>query len=51
MSLSATRTASSSTPGGAGAPQFLVNNAGFGLLGRAIDLAAEQLAMVDLNTR
>ena len=34
------------------APLFLVNNAGFGLLGRAIDLdAAEQLAMVDLNTR
>ncbi|CCJ07229.1 SDR family oxidoreductase [Methylocystis sp. SC2] len=34
------------------APQFLVNNAGFGLLGRAIDLdAAEQLAMLDLNTR
>ncbi|MGJ0454647.1 MAG: SDR family NAD(P)-dependent oxidoreductase [Methylocystis sp.] len=34
------------------APQFLVNNAGFGLMGRAIDLdAAEQLAMVDLNTR
>ncbi|MBI5312361.1 MAG: SDR family oxidoreductase [Methylocystis sp.] len=34
------------------APQFLVNNAGFGLMGRAIDLdAAEQLAMLDLNTR
>ncbi|MGJ0535713.1 SDR family NAD(P)-dependent oxidoreductase [Methylocystis sp.] len=34
------------------APQFLVNNAGFGLMGRAIDLdAAEQLGMVDLNTR
>lgn len=33
-------------------PQFLVNNAGFGLMGRAIELdAAEQLAIVDLNTR
>jgi short-subunit dehydrogenase len=34
------------------APQFLVNNAGFGLMGRAIELdAAEQLAIVDLNMR
>jgi short-subunit dehydrogenase len=34
------------------APIFLVNNAGFGLLGRAIELdAAEQLAIVDLNMR
>ncbi|MGJ0511374.1 SDR family NAD(P)-dependent oxidoreductase [Methylocystis sp.] len=34
------------------APRFLVNNAGFGLMGRAIELdAAEQLAIVDLNTR
>jgi short-subunit dehydrogenase len=34
------------------APNFLVNNAGFGLLGRAIELdAAEQLAIVDLNMR
>ncbi|MGD9542912.1 MAG: SDR family NAD(P)-dependent oxidoreductase [Methylocystis sp.] len=33
-------------------PQFLVNNAGFGLMGRAIELdAAEQLAIVDLNMR
>ncbi|NUJ79205.1 SDR family oxidoreductase [Methylocystis sp. FS] len=33
-------------------PRFLVNNAGFGLLGRAIELdAAEQLAIVDLNMR
>ncbi|HEY8124090.1 MAG TPA: SDR family oxidoreductase [Methylocystis sp.] len=32
------------------APQFLVNNAGFGLMGRAIELdAAEQLAIVNLN--
>ncbi|AZG75327.1 SDR family NAD(P)-dependent oxidoreductase [Methylocystis rosea] len=34
------------------APRFLVNNAGFGLMGRAIELdAAEQLAIVDLNMR
>lgn len=34
------------------APNFLVNNAGFGLMGRAIELdAAEQLAIVDLNMR
>ncbi len=34
------------------APNFLVNNAGFGLMGRAIELdASEQLAMVDLNMR
>ncbi|MBM3562761.1 MAG: SDR family oxidoreductase [Alphaproteobacteria bacterium] len=34
------------------APQYLVNNAGFGLMGRALDLdAAEQLAIVDLNMR
>jgi len=34
------------------APNFLVNNAGFGLMGRAIELdATEQLAMVDLNMR
>jgi len=33
-------------------PQFLVNCAGFGLMGRAIELdAAEQLAIVDLNMR
>ena len=33
-------------------PRFLVNNAGFGLMGRAIELdAAEQLAIVDLNMR
>ncbi|WP_018406977.1 SDR family NAD(P)-dependent oxidoreductase [Methylocystis rosea] len=33
-------------------PRFLVNNAGFGLMGRAIELdAAEQLAIVDLNLR
>ena len=33
-------------------PQYLVNNAGFGLMGRALDLdAAEQLAIVDLNMR
>lgn len=33
-------------------PQYVVNNAGFGLLGRAIELEhAEQLAMVDLNIR
>lgn len=34
------------------APQYLVNNAGFGLLGRVADLdQAEQLAMIDLNVR
>ncbi|MGD9542270.1 SDR family NAD(P)-dependent oxidoreductase [Methylocystis sp.] len=34
------------------APQYLVNNAGFGLMGRAMELdAAEQLAIVDLNMR
>ncbi len=34
------------------APQYLVNNAGFGLIGRALELNAdEQLAMVDLNMR
>lgn len=34
------------------APQYLVNNAGFGLIGRASELdAAEQLAMIDLNIR
>ncbi len=34
------------------APQYLVNNAGFGLIGRAADLdQAEQLAMIDLNIR
>jgi uncharacterized protein len=33
-------------------PQYVVNNAGFGLIGRAADLeAAEQLAMIDLNIR
>lgn len=33
-------------------PQYLVNNAGFGLIGRAADLdQAEQLAMIDLNIR
>jgi short-subunit dehydrogenase len=33
-------------------PQFLVNNAGFGLLGFAASLdRAEQLAMIDLNVR
>ncbi len=33
-------------------PEFLVNNAGFGLIGPAAKLdAAEQLAMVDLNVR
>jgi len=33
-------------------PQFLVNSAGFGLLGLAADLdRAEQLAMIDLNIR
>jgi uncharacterized protein len=33
-------------------PQFVVNNAGFGLLGRAADLPRdEQLAMIDLNVR
>lgn len=33
-------------------PHYLVNNAGFGLIGSAIDLdAAEQLAMIDLNVR
>lgn len=34
------------------APQYLVNNAGFGLLGTAAELdRGEQLAMVDLNVR
>ncbi|MBI3275651.1 MAG: SDR family oxidoreductase [Methylocystis sp.] len=34
------------------APEILVNNAGFGLIGRAVDLdASEQLAMIDLNVR
>jgi short-subunit dehydrogenase len=34
------------------APQFVVNNAGFGLVGRAADLSRdEQLAMIDLNVR
>lgn len=34
------------------APRYLVNNAGFGLMGRAIELDAdEQLAIVDLNMR
>ncbi|WP_457797554.1 SDR family NAD(P)-dependent oxidoreductase [Methylocystis sp. S23] len=34
------------------APQYLVNNAGFGLLGRVAELdQAEQLAMIDLNIR
>jgi short-subunit dehydrogenase len=33
-------------------PQYLVNNAGFGLVGRAAALdAGEQLAMIDLNIR
>lgn len=33
-------------------PRYLVNNAGFGLIGRAIDLdAAEQISMIDLNIR
>lgn len=33
-------------------PNFVVNNAGFGLLGAAADLdRAEQLAMIDLNAR
>ena len=33
-------------------PEFVVNNAGFGLIGLAADLdRAEQLAMVDLNVR
>ena len=33
-------------------PQYVVNNAGFGLLGRAATLArVEQLAMIDLNVR
>jgi short-subunit dehydrogenase len=33
-------------------PEFLVNNAGFGLMGRAADLdEAAQLAMIDLNIR
>ena len=33
-------------------PQFMVNNAGFGLLGTAVSLdRAEQLAMIDLNVR
>ena len=33
-------------------PQFVVNNAGFGLVGRAAELdRAEQLAMIDLNVR
>ena len=33
-------------------PQFVVNNAGFGLLGPAAELdRAEQLAMIDLNVR
>jgi uncharacterized protein len=33
-------------------PAFVVNNAGFGLIGRAADLdRAEQLAMIDLNVR
>lgn len=34
------------------APQYLVNNAGFGLLGRIAELdQTEQLAMIDLNIR
>ncbi|WP_036282536.1 SDR family oxidoreductase [Methylocystis sp. ATCC 49242] len=34
------------------APQYLVNNAGFGLIGRAAELdQSEQLAMIDLNIR
>jgi short-subunit dehydrogenase len=33
-------------------PQYVVNNAGFGLVGRAYELdLAEQLAMIDLNMR
>jgi short-subunit dehydrogenase len=33
-------------------PQYIVNNAGFGLVGRAADLACdEQLGMIDLNVR
>ncbi len=33
-------------------PQYMVNNAGFGLAGRVFDLdRAEQLAMIDLNVR
>ena len=33
-------------------PQYVVNNAGFGLLGPAVELEhAEQLAMIDLNVR
>jgi uncharacterized protein len=33
-------------------PQYLVNNAGFGLMGRAAELdLAEQLAIIDLNIR
>jgi short-subunit dehydrogenase len=33
-------------------PQYIVNNAGFGLIGRAASLdQAEQLAMIDLNVR
>ena len=33
-------------------PQYVVNNAGFGLLGPAVELEhAEQLAMIDLNIR
>ena len=33
-------------------PQYIVNNAGFGLVGRAASLdLAEQLAMIDLNVR
>lgn len=33
-------------------PQYLVNNAGFGLIGRAAELdAAEQIDMIDLNIR
>jgi len=33
-------------------PQYLVNNAGFGLVGQAVELShAEQLAMIDLNIR
>jgi short-subunit dehydrogenase len=33
-------------------PQYVVNNAGFGLMGRAVELEpGEQLAMIDLNVR
>src|SRR5262249_28088496 len=33
-------------------PQYIVNNAGFGLVGRAAELdRSEQLAMIDLNVR